>query len=247
MNKITGRIYRYITNSNAPLYNNDARFAVRSNEELQINELLFDAPMFFSFLRETGQIENYATDDDCVISIAKGIAQYFVTKVHRIEKHGSLKKVFFINIISWYQRRDKIFSYLVSGEGKFSDFEQQVNEDHPTPEDIYKKLEEEFFDNDTDNFYYFNLQTQFNVFSEDHPVEVFFELAFLSYFINSYCEYLFGLMDSEIMPKSLTEEESEKFMGMLTKIVNLEFNKAFSYFEKEYLPSCLGELEKYKV
>jgi len=242
MEKIRGRIYKYITDLNKPLYECDVRFAVRSNNELKINELLFDAPMFFSFLKETNQIENNATDEECINSVAKSIAQYFITKVHGIEKHGSLKKVFFINIISWFQSREMFFSYLVSGTGKFDDFRTQA--DKIITDDIYAKLEERLYEENSDDVYLSNLQIQFNNFNENDPLDVFYELAFLSFFIESYCVYLFTLMDPEKMPSTLTNEEMVKFREMLMKIFNIDFNKAFDYFKKEHYPHCLEKAKK---
>jgi len=242
MEKIRGRIYKYITNIDEPLYKYDARFSVRLNDELKINELLFDAPMFFSFLKETNQIENNATNEECIDSVAKSIAQYFMTKIHRIKKHGSLKKVFFINIISLRQSSNIFFSYLVNGVGKFDDFRTQANK--AITEDIYKKLENGFFEENNNDAYFSNIQILFNNFNENDPIDVFHELAFLSFFIDSYCVYLFTLMDSETMPAMLTNEEAENFREMLMKVFNIEFGKAFHYFEKEYYPRCLEEAKK---
>ena len=242
MEKVRGRIYKYITDVNKPLYEHDARFSVRLNDELKINELLFDAPMFFSFLKETGQIKDDTSYEECINSTAKNIAQYFIVKLDRVEKHGSLKKVFFINIISLFQSRDMFFSYLISGAGKFNDFRTQVNK--TTTEDIYKKLEKGFFEKNSDDVYLSKLQIQFNNFNENNPIDVFYELAFLAVFIDSYCVYLFTLMDSETMSATLTNKEAEEFKEMLMKIFNMEFDKAFSYFEKEYYPYCLEEAKR---
>lgn len=231
-----GRIFKYVTDPDTPLYKHDARFLVRAEK------LMFDAPLFFSFLKETNQIEQKATDDECINSTAKGIAQYFLTKVQRIEKYGSFKKVIFVNIISWIIKRSMIFSYLVSGKGPFAEFAYPI--DKSTPEDMYNKLEDNYFVRNTDDVYMVGLQKQFIDFNENNPIDAFHELAFNAYFVDSYCVYLFTQMDPEIMPSSLTKEEAEKFRMMLMQIVNLEFDKAFNYFEKEYYPRCLEDAKK---
>jgi len=243
--EIRGHIFKYITDVSAPLRASDARFPVRSNEELKINELMFDAPLFFPFLRETKQIENNVTDEECVTIVANSIAQYFRQKLLRIKRYGSFKKVIFINLIHLHRTCNMFFSYLVSGVGKFSDFRTLI--DKQTNEDIYTKLEDGFFKNNVEDIKFSKLQKLFNDFNENDPIDSFYELAFLIFFIDSYCSYLFQYMDTVTIPGTLTVEEAKRFETKLKQVFNMYYDKAFHYFEIEYYHQCLEELKKINI